>query len=264
MRERGAQSRRAHSAPVEPVPGPPRARGGGNVWQVVAIIALIAATAGWTTVAVIALREPSTAVVTPSDSFDPNATGNASIPPAVASHDVPALEALLPPDVNGTTLQAESLTGETLLNSDDWSAALTKFLTSVSKTSTDLQYASAADPNGSLDLQIGVYRVVGLDTEATGLRDALVEAWKTLSPDLKISQVTLGGKALTKGDNGGDFAPSYLFVRGNLVYEIDSGDEAIVIAALAALPESGASASPGASRSPAAPASPKGSPSPAP
>ena len=56
MRERGVQSRRVRPGPVEPAQrtgGPPPSRA--NVWQVIAIIAIIAATAGWTTVAVLAL-----------------------------------------------------------------------------------------------------------------------------------------------------------------------------------------------------------------
>ena len=93
VRERGAQSRRARNAPVVPAPSAGPTRAGGNPWQVIAIIALIAATAGWTTVAVIALREPSTAAVASSEPTDPAASDDSSIPPAVAIHEVPELEA---------------------------------------------------------------------------------------------------------------------------------------------------------------------------
>ena len=80
MRERGVQSRRVRPGQVEPHrrPGPPPQRpgGNGNFWQVLAIIALVAATAGWTTVAVLALRPaPAAEAEVPiEESFDPEAT----------------------------------------------------------------------------------------------------------------------------------------------------------------------------------------------
>lgn len=118
---------------------------------------------------------------------------------------------------------------------------MTTYLTSVSKTSPDLQYASASDPNGALDLQVSVYRVAGITTDATPLRDAVIKAWKGLAADVKITQVTLGGHAVMKGDYGSGYAFSYLYIKGDLVYEIDTSDETIATAALAAPPISGAS-----------------------
>ena len=101
MRERGAQSRRARPA-IEPPRPTGLNRTGANAWQVVAIIALIAATAGWTTVAVIALHGPSPAAAIPSESTDPNIVEDPSVPPDVAIHEVPELEALLPREVSDT------------------------------------------------------------------------------------------------------------------------------------------------------------------
>ena len=102
MRERGTQSRRVRPGPVEPQrrPGPPPQRSGGNsnFWQVLAIVALVAATAGWTTVAVLALRPgPSAVAEAPvEESFDPEATDDTEVPPVADTHDAPELEALLP------------------------------------------------------------------------------------------------------------------------------------------------------------------------
>ena len=267
MRERGAQSRRARNDPDEPPrPGGPT-RASANPWQVVAIIALIAATAGWTTVAVIALREPSTAAVTPSESIDPNATADASVPPDVAIHEVPELEALLPSEVSGTKLESQSSTGDAILTDDPWSTPLTAFLTRAGKTNTDLQFANAYDPTAAVDATIWVYRVAGADAPA--LRDAVVQAWTGSSPSMTWSTVTLGGKQVMKGDVADEtVAKSYLYVRDGLVYDIETTDEAFATAALAALPEAGASARPsgsaGASRSPSVSAAPGVSASPAP
>jgi hypothetical protein len=259
VRERGVQSRRAKAGPVVPAKrSAPPSRSGGNFWQALAIVALVAATAGWTTVAVLALRPTTPAVAT--DSTDPNAAADASEPPDVPSHDVPDLEAFLPTQVNGATLDVQSVTGDDgLIGGDDWSNAITKFLTSVAKQPSDLGYAYASDPNEAIDVSIGVYRVNGV--EGPPLRDALVEGWKGLAPTVKISQVTLGGKQVTKGDDGTDYPFSYLWVSGNMVYEIYTSDEKVAIAALEALPATGA---PAASTGPASSASPAASGAPSP
>ena len=259
MRERGTQSRRVRGGKVEVVSRPaPPTRGSSNFWQGLAIVALIAATAGWTTVAVLALRSPAnTGAAVPS--ADPNATDNASTPPVVPSHDVPELEAFLPAQVNGTALEAQSVTGDDgLIASDNWGTVMTTFLTGASKTAKDLQYAFASDPASNIDISVGVYRVVSVDANA--LRDALIRGWKALAPAVKISNVTLGGKDVLKGDDGADNPFSYLYVRGTDVYEIYTSDESLATAALKALPTTGA---PGASAAPGAPASPKASVAPA-
>jgi hypothetical protein len=259
VQERGSQSRRVRAGKVEPVrrPAPP-SRGGSNFWQGLAIVALIAATAGWTTVAVLALRNPSTtgaAVAT----ADPNAT-DASTPPDVPSHDVPELEAFLPSQVNGTALDSQSVTGDDgLIGSDEWSTAMTTFLTGVSKTAKDLQYAFGSDPAQGIDISVGVYRVVGVDANA--LRDALVQGWKALAPEVKISNVTLDGKIVIKGDDGADYPFSYLYVSGTVAYEIYTSDESLVTATLKVLPTPGAA---GTSAAPGAPVSPAASSAPAP
>jgi hypothetical protein len=238
---------------VKPYGRPGPTRGSSNFWQPLAIVALIAATAGWTTVAVLALRNPAAAaVVAPSDSIDPNASQDPSVPPVADTHDVPDLEALLPTTVNGTALQLQSWNGGGILTDDAWSTSITAFLTSAGKTSADLQVAQAYDPNQALDGSFGAYRVVGLATAP--VHDALLAAWKGDSPDMKVSQVTLDGKAITKVDFGQDTPSSYLYQRGDVVYDIETTDEKVASAALAALPTPGASASPHASAAPASPA----------
>lgn len=253
MRERGVQSRRVQVDSLEPVrrSGPPPGRGG-NFWQVLAIVALVAATAGWTTVAVLALRPSTAAVGTPTDSFDPNAAAEPSDPPVAATHDAPDLEALLPKELNGTTLEVQSWDGEGILSDDAWSTSMRSFLTSVGKTPADLHVAQAYDPTQALDGSVGVYRVTGV--EAVALRDALVAAWKGDYADMKVSQVNLGGKDVTKGDFGQDTIASYLYLRADLVYDIETTDEKIASAALQALPGPGASGS--GAPAPGAPASP--------
>ena len=267
MRERGVQSRRVRPGQVEPVrrPGPPPQRSGSNFWQVLAILALVAATAGWTTAAVLALR-PGTApeALAPVESFDPNASDDSEVPPVGDTHDAVAMEALLPTTVSGTALQAQSWNGDGLLTDDPWSASMTAFLTASCKLPADLHVAQSYDPNEAVDVSIGVYKVDGV--AATPLRAALIEAWKGDYPDMKVSEVTLGGKDIMKGDFGADSPSSYLWIHNDEVYDIETSDETIATAALAGLPTAAASAAPVASGSsaPAASCVPaSGSPDPA-
>ena len=256
MRERGVQSRRVRPGPVVPPrrPGPPPGRSDGNFWQVLAIIALVAATAGWTTVGVLVLRPgPSAEAEVPIETFDPEATEDSEVPPVADTHDAAELESLLPATLNGTALVAQSWDGDGLLTDDPWSTSMTAFLTAACKLPADLHVAQSYDPNSALDASIGVYKVDGVD--AAALSDALIAAWKGDYPEMTVSQVKVGGKDVTKGDFGEDTITSYLYVRGDVVYDVESSDEEIATAALAALPEPDASAEPATSGSPAAEAS---------
>ena len=116
MRERGVQS--TAGGRVEPGPagaGRAAAATGGNVWQVLAIVALIAATAGWTTVAVLALRpRPPVAVASaePVRRRRPRAVGRRR-GPAGRRYARRGRAGGAPPDrADGTTLQAQSWTGD--------------------------------------------------------------------------------------------------------------------------------------------------------
>ena len=266
MRERGVQSRRVRPGQVEPVrrPGPPP-RSSSNFWQVLAILALVAATAGWTTAAVLALR-PAAApeALAPVESIDPNASDDSEVPPAGDTHDAIAMESLLPTTLSGNAMQIQSWNGDGVLTDDPWSASMTAFLAASCKLPTDLHVAQSYDPNEAIDASVGVYKVDGV--AATTLRDALIEAWKGDYPDMKLSQVTIGGKDITKGDFGADSPMSYIWIHGDEVYDIETSDETIATAALAGLPTAAASGAPVASGSsgPAASCVPaSGSPEPA-
>ena len=260
MRERGVQARRARETDGDGRM-PPSTASGVRFWQVLAIIGLIAATAGWTTAAVIALRPASTptpaAVADASSSDAPLDSLDPSAEPVIESHGVADLEALLPAELNGTSLTRESWTGDTILGDDNWSTSLTTFLTNAGKAPADLQAAQAYDAAGTLDLSAGVFRVDGI--KATALRDAMIAAWKGDYPDLKVSTTTIGGHEVTTGDFGDGGVNSYWYVRDNIVFDVETGDPSIAQAALSALPAAGASAAPSstgptpAGPSPAAP-----------
>jgi len=269
VRERGVQSRRVRPGSVGPASrkGPPTPTRG-NIWQAIAIVAIIAATAGWTTVAVLALRPATGAVAeaSASDVADASASDDTSSEPPVAdTHDAVEMEALLPTLVSGTTLQTQSWTGDTILGDDTFSTAMTKFLTDAGKKSEDMRVAQAYDPAQTLDVTVTAYRVPGV--KATAIRDALIAAWKVDYPDLKVTDVTLAGKQGTKADFGQDAIASYLFLQDDVVFDIETGDQTLATAAVAALPKpgsipaGGASARPSTSPAPSSTALPTPSPS---
>ncbi|HEX7949993.1 MAG TPA: hypothetical protein VF494_06570 [Candidatus Limnocylindrales bacterium] len=259
MRERGVQARRARETDGELPSRPPD--NSLRFWQVLAVVGLIAATAGWTTAAVIALRPASTpaAIAEASPTDEPLQSDEPSLEPTVESHTVADLEALLPADVNGTSLTRESWTGDTVLGDDTWSKAITTFLTGAGKTAADLEASQAYDATGTLDLSAGAFRATGI--KGATLRDAIIAAYKGDFPDLKLTTTTIDGLEVTNGDFGDGGAKSYWYVRDDVVFDIETGDPSIAQAALAALPQPG---TPGASDAPStrAPASANPSPSP--
>jgi hypothetical protein len=265
VRERGVQARRAREASGDRRPTPPD--NGLRFWQVLAIVGLIAATAGWTTVAVIALRPSSPpagiADASPSDALPSDEAippVDASSDPSVLTHDAVDLEALLPAEVNGTSLTRQSWTGDSVLgDGSGWSTSLTTFLTTAGKRPADLEVSQALDDVGSLDLSAGAFRASGI--EGPALRDAILAAFKADYPDLKTKATTVGGFDVTTVDYGDGGINSYWYVRDGVVFDIESGDLSIVRAALAALPAPGASATPSSSAPASArPSGPSASP----
>jgi hypothetical protein len=263
VQERGTQSRRLRPGPPDRVrqpaqpPGPPGSprpprSDGVRAWQVLAIVAIIAATAGWTTTAMLALRGPGEAAVAsdapiPTDDLGAIPTDDASVPPLELTHDVPAVEPLLPTQVQDTALVTMSWTGDAIFGDDGWSTSLTKYLSDKGKVPADLQVGQAIDPNEALDLVVRVFRVDGIPPE--DLLTAMIDGWRVDYPDIAVSHATIGGKAITKGAFGTESVDSYWYVQGDHVFDVESNDEGIATAALAAIPAPGAS-TPGASTAP--------------
>src|SRR5262245_43616513 len=244
VRDQGPRTRRVVPGRTEsahrPPPNPSSRVSG---WQVIAIIALIVATAGWTTAILLATREssPPVAAASPTDSFEPEPSDDETIPPVADTHDAPELEARLPRELQGTALQVQSWDGAGILSDDAWSNAVTSFLSCAGRSPDDLRVAQAYDPDQALDGSIGVYHVK--DLAPTEIRDALIDAWKGDYPDMVVSTIKVGGEELTKADFGEDTIDSYLLVRDDVVFDIETTDQALVAAAVAALPAASAAPS---------------------
>jgi hypothetical protein len=276
VRERGTQSRRLRPGPPDrarrPVssseePGyPSTSRSDGvRAWQIVAIVAIIAATAGWTATAMLVMRGPGEAAVpvisaAPTDDLGAIPSDDSSIPPLDLTHDVPALEPLLPSQVSDTPLVSMSWTGDAIFSDDGWSTTMTKYLADHGKTPADLQAGQAMDPNQALDLVVRVFRVDGL--APADILSAMIDGWRVDYPDMVVSQATIGGKAVTKGDFGSEGVNSYWYIQGDHVFDVETSDETIAAAALAAIPPSAPAGSPAGSVAPSASTPPTALPSP--
>jgi hypothetical protein len=249
MRQRGIQSRRDRPGLDGGTFGAPLGSGGGRdrLWPTVAMIAIVIATAGWTTVAVLALSgrasdaSPSPALgggaaaaASASASDDTGIEPDASDSPIPESHISPALEALLPKTWDGNPLASQSVSGDTLLSDDDWSNVFSTFLASIGKTPPDLIFAQAYDPTGTIDLIVGAYQVSGASAADVG--KTLVNAWKASYPGLTTKSETIGGKKVDHAvipDAGVD---GYWYQHADVVYEIETSDATTAGKVLASLP----------------------------
>ena len=236
-------------------------------WPLVAVIALVAATAGWTTVAVMVL-DGRPAVGAASPSAAPGATDDGagdlpsdevSDPPVELSHAAPEVETLLPTTVDGIALTTESVLGSSYLGDDDWSTAVRAVLTTAKKVDDDLKIGVAYDASGDpRQLSITLYRAEGVDADA--LLKAMVDSYAALDPPFVISKATIADKAVTKAvasDGADDSLDIFWYVHDGSIYDVETTDDTLAGAAIAALPP--VTAAPSVAPTPSSSAAPSAS-----
>jgi hypothetical protein len=244
VRQRGAQSRRGRPGDSGTFGAPLDTGGGGDrFWPTVALIAVVIATAGWTTVAILVATDradqpspaPSAIAAAPSDTAEP--TDDESLEPDLGSpepesHVSPALEALLPKSIDGASMSSQSSGGDTYLADDGWSIAMSTFLQGAGKTPADLLVAQSLDPSGTIDLYVSAYTISGIS--AAEVRKTLVNALKSDLPTLKTTTATVAGKKVTTGVVEG--TQIYWYEHDAVVFEVTTSDAALATTALGALP----------------------------
>jgi hypothetical protein len=198
----------------------------------------------------LAMRGPSASdtpsdIAAATDDLGVLPSDDTSVPPLDLTHDVAALESVLPTRASDTPLTTMSWTGDAILSDDGFGTAVTKFLSGKGKTPSDLQVAQAVDPDQSLDIIVRVFRADGV--APSDLLASMIEGWKVDYPDVKVTNETLGGKAVQKGDFGSEGVDSYWYIDGDHVFDVQSADESIAASALEAISSAGGSASPSAS-----------------
>jgi len=166
-------------------------------------------------------------------SEEPGGSGEASGEPAPSSV-APELEAKLPKSAGGTPLTVQSASADTIFGTDPNSRALSARIRAMGAQLSDLQIAQAYDDTGTIDLSIIGFRLPGKDGAA--LRAAVIETW--LSADVAgvtKSEVTLGGKKMTKIDYGDEGTTEYVYSSADYVIVIDTSDTAIATEVAAAI-----------------------------
>jgi hypothetical protein len=167
----------------------------------------------------------------------PTADASASDGPiATPMHGALDLEAMLPKAVGGVALTRQSTTGTTALGSDPAiQDALTTFLGRLGKTPADLQSAEGYDDTGVSDVGIFVYRVAGITGQVLG--QAIVDSDSVAAASgVTSTRETVGGKPVTHIRYGDGTADDYVYVKGDVVFDVTTSDPATAIQTLNALP----------------------------
>lgn len=156
----------------------------------------------------------------------------------------PELEAHLPTSIGDPTpgaaagatiaLTVDSASASDVFGQDPSSRALAARIRSLGKTLDDLQVAQAFDETGAVDLAILGFRLPGADPAK--LRAAILETWLSSTAEgVKRTEVTLGGKRVTKIDYGDQSAFEYVYAAGDVIIDIETADEALATGVIAAL-----------------------------
>lgn len=161
--------------------------------------------------------------------------GGPSLPPISASHADPGLEAQLPAQVSGITLQRSSATLAALLDAGGDRAAVDAFLQSIGKTEVDGSYAAAFDPTGALGGGIFAFKVSGADA-AKLLAGIVAIEQSDLGTGATTRQATVGGKDVTIVTVGSEVNDTeWVYGRGDVVFVVHAADEAHAAAWLQAI-----------------------------
>jgi len=181
-----------------------------------------------------AAAQPTSA---PSDvETTPPASPGSTLPAVTASHADPALEALLPATVSGTSMQRSSATFAALLASGGDRTAIDAFLQGLGKSESDGTYAAAFDPTNSLGGGIFAFKIAGVN--ASVLQPAIVSVESAdLGTGATTRQATVGGKDVTVVSVGtGVNDTEWVYGRDDVVFVFHAADETHAATLIQALP----------------------------
>jgi hypothetical protein len=150
------------------------------------------------------------------------------------THDAPELEALLPATWEGSAMSVESSTGEVVLIEDAWSQVFRTFLEDLKKTPADLLVARSYEPTGELQMSVSAFKVDGVGGDK--VLETVISAWKAEDENLVTSTLTLGGKSVTRGVFASTDVNSYWYEQEDVVFDVETSDEALAGAVIATLP----------------------------
>jgi hypothetical protein len=108
-----------------------------------------------------------------------------------------------------------------------------RLLASAGKRPADLRFANAQDPQGNLDLEVGVFAVDGLS--ANRLRRAIVASSRPNAPGLTATASQVGGKPVTRVVYPGGML-LYLYEHGDDVFYVGTQRDGLAAEVLRGLP----------------------------
>ena len=179
------------------------------------------------------IRTPRPSASTAAGSPSPSASAGPSATPA---HLVPDLEKLVPATVGTVALTRQSILGTTgLVGTDPSSQALVATLATLGKTPADFQIAAGYDETLATDLQVFAFRLGGVKGSVLG--QAIVDSYQAAGASaVTATRVTISGKAVTDVSYGTSEPDDYVYVHGDVVYDIGTTDADLAAQTLAVLP----------------------------
>jgi hypothetical protein len=179
---------------------------------------------------------PSGSFALPSGSFA-IPSGSIAIPSFSFPSEDKDLEARLPNAINGVTLTKYSWKGADFFAADNASSQhLQDLLNALGKAPADLSIAFASDPTGRLGVTVGAFKVTGADGNA--LLAEFLNAARRDAPSVTFTQASVGGRNVTQITDPTDMAKAtvYAFTAGDVLFDVQSTDQALAAAALQAIP----------------------------
>lgn len=145
-------------------------------------------------------------------------------------NQAPDLEAQLPSQVAGETLQKFSFQGSQVLAGSSQAPEIQGALGALGKSISDVSFAVAA----GADVQIGAYRIAGTDANRVlqVVQQAMQSSGASAGP---LTDANKGGKAVKVSTDAGG-SPTYFYPHGDVLFFVTGKDDAKVTAALQALP----------------------------
>jgi hypothetical protein len=181
-----------------------------------------------------AVTSPSPSPATTSASPSPAAaSASAGLLPSLSLHGDAALEAMLPDQIGGTTLQKFSFQGAGAFSSGaSGSQELQDALGQIGKSPNDVSFAVAASTDSGLT--IGAFRVNGAD--ANNVVSAFIQAGQKANPGTTVSDASISGKSVKKVVDPSETKPTYVYAHGDVMFFVQADSDALLNEVFGKLP----------------------------
>ena len=181
-----------------------------------------------------AVTSPSPSPATTSASPSPAAaSASAGLLPSLSLHGDAALEAMLPDQIGGTTLQKFSFQGAGAFSSGaSGSQELQDALGQIGKSPNDVSFAVAASTDSGLT--IGAFRVNGAD--ANNVVSAFIQAGQKANPGTTVSDASMSGKSVKKVVDPSETKPTYVYAHGDVMFFVQADSDALLNEVFGKLP----------------------------